>query len=274
MKKLLALILCVMMFVAIIPTSAFAVDINAGTVPTASGKILPTWNSKKVAEDAVDAASDNIQALYQTLAADQGVFATVSAIDGVVTGIAKEIWKDADSFTHRGVVLSASAAEDATKALLRDVIGDEIMNYMNDHYRSYASVNAAGQTKIDPAKYMEAFATAASKAVSSDKAVANIQALVLSLAAARSYKDFLDDLGDLRDDITVWNDGKGAEVWQNYFGTLANGFADGQNVIPFLEGGDLYMDPYALFEPHNTTGGSNLDTSDYVSYFDAIIAHS
>ena len=64
---------------------------------------------------------------------------------------------------------------------------------------------------------MNAFATAASTAVSSDKAIANIQAVVLAFAAAQQYKDFRDDTDDLAKEIGQWNDGDGLNVWLQYF---------------------------------------------------------
>jgi len=263
MKKLLALILCVMLFVSIVPTAAFAVDIPTSWVPTTSGKYVPAWASKNAAQDAVDAATDTITALYQTLAADQGVFAVVSAIDGVVKGISDDLWKDVDTFG----VLTGDAANDLTKLYLRTVIGDEIMNYMNSHYASFAThttrVEADGTvsvvTRVDPEKYMNTFATAASKAIGSEKAIKNIQALVLGLAAMKQYDDFLDDLDDLRDDITLWNDGKGASVWATYFDD--NGSLTGQWVLPVIDGGDAYMDPFALIEPHRVDNNGNNVTS-------------
>ena len=255
MKKLLALVLCVMMFVAVIPTAAFAVTIPTSTTfPTTSGSYVPKWAPKDVAKDAVDDATDNIMAMYQTLAADKGVFATVSAIDGVVTGIAKEIWKDSDGLFD----LDASAAEKATKNLFRDVIGNEIMNYMDKHWQAFASANDDGTFDINPLKYMEVFATAASKAVSSDKAVANIQAIVTTLASMQAYEDFRDDLDDLASDITLWNDNDGIAVWQMYFG-------QDPTVDPW--------DPYALFEP--TAGGApvfDMGDSVYVPFW--IYSHS
>jgi len=259
MKKLLALILCVMLFVSVIPTTAFAATIPTSMVPTTSGKYVPVWASKNAAQDAVDAATDTITALYQTLAADKGVFAVVSAIDGVVTGISDDLWKDVDTFG----ALTGSAANDLTKFYLRTVIGDEIMNYMNAHFSAYAThtthTAADGTvsvvTRVDPEKYMNTFATAASKAIGSEKAITNIQALVLGLAAMKQYDDFLDDLGDLRDDITLWNDGKGASVWATYFDD--NGSLTGQWVLPVIDGGDAYMDPFALIEPHRVDGNGN-----------------
>jgi hypothetical protein len=285
MKKLLALILCVMMFVAVIPTSAFAVSIPTAYVPTTSGTFYPKWANKTAAQKAVDAATDNIQALYQTLAADKGVFAVVSAIDGVVTGISDQIWKDVDEVklgsalqkklgTNRTV--TGDDMNDLTKFYLRTVIGNEIMNYMNGHAGAYATHsfvkdangNVIGtRTKIDPVKYMDAFATAASKAVSSEKAVKNIQAIVLSLAAGAAYDDFIDDLDDLREEIALWNDGDGAAVWATYFADMnsddwTSDGTDAQNVLPYVDGGDLYMDPFALIEPDR-----HLDTSKYFDVY-------
>jgi len=259
MKKLLALILCVMLFVSVIPTAAFAVSIPTGPVPDTSGKYLPTWVSKYAAQKAVDAASDNIMALYQTLAADQGVYSTVAAIDGIVAGIADQLWDDVDDATIAGIKLTGAQWNDVTRGFMRNIIGSEIMNYMNDHYAKFAKHTAVVDdegnvigtiTKIDPVKYMDAFATAACKAVGSEKAITNIQAIMMALASAQQYKDFLDDLKDLRNDIALDADGDGAAIWAAYFG--------GQNVLPVVEGGDLYMLPYALIEPF-----TGLDISDY-----------
>ncbi len=226
MKKLLALILCVMMFVAIIPTAAFA---DVTVVPAQSGN---GWRmgTKQWAKDAVDDATDAISDMYNALAANKGVFATVSAIDGVVVAMAKDLWADKDGFGD----LDNDAAETHTKNLLRSLIGSEITKYMNDHANAYASLNDDGTVDIDPAKYLKTFATAASKAMTSEKATANIQAVVLSLAAAQAYKDFSDDMDDLLDEIIDWNDGKGTAVWGRYFGQ------------------DIAQDPlgiYAIFEP-------------------------
>jgi hypothetical protein len=278
MKKLLALVLCVMMFVAVIPTAAFAVSLPTGWVPTtaAGSAYYPKWASEYSAKKAVEAATDNIQALYQTLAADQGVFATVNAIDGVVTGISKEIWKDSDGFTIKdkdgnSVSFSADASEKLTNAFLRTIIGDEIMNYMDDHWSSFATHNkikdADGNvireyTKIDPVKYMNAFATAASKAVSSDKAIANIQAVVLAFAAHQQYKDFRDDADDLAKEIGQWKDGDGLNVWFQYFD-------QDPSVDPWT--------PYALFEGawEDLEAGDGsyypgIDTSKYSGVYDGI----
>jgi hypothetical protein len=207
---------------------------------------------------------------------DQGVFATVSAIDGVVTGISKEIWKDSDGFTIKdkngnSVSFSADASEKLTNAFLRTIIGDEIMNYMDDHWSSFATHNtikdADGNvireyTKIDPVKYMNAFATAASKAVSSDKAIANIQAVVLAFAAHQQYKDFRDDADDLAKEIGQWKDGDGLNVWFQYFD-------QDPSVDPWT--------PYALFEGawEDLEAGDGsyypgIDTSKYSGVYDGI----
>jgi len=282
MKKLLALILCVMMFVAVIPTAAFAVTIPSMAVPTTSGKYVPGWRSQLAAEKAIDAASDNIEALYLTLAADKGVFAVVSAIDGVVTGISDEIWGDVDEVSIGTALqkklgtdpkVTGEFMNDVTKFYLRTVIGNEIMNYMNNHWGAYATHAAVRDittgevvgtaTKIDPAKYMKTFADAACKAVGSDKAIANIQGVILSLAAGKAYDDFLDNLDDLRDEVTAWNDGDGAAIWATYFDD--NGSLTGQWVQPWIDGGDLWMDPFALIEPARAFDG--VDTSKYIDVY-------
>jgi hypothetical protein len=218
MKKLLALILCVMMFVAVIPTSAFAASKVVGsgstvasftTVPDKVDKFDSVYNAKK----AVEAASDAIQAMYGGVAADQGVFATVKAIDSVVVDLSKQIFDGVDKLDVLGTTYTNKTLTDNTKAYLRTHIGGEIIDYMKDHIGTYAELkeikdangNVIGKyTVYDPVKYMNAFATAASKAMSGEKGAKNIEAIVYSMAAAKVQKDSLDAMKDLYDEIHAW----------------------------------------------------------------------
>jgi uncharacterized protein YdbL (DUF1318 family) len=211
MKKLLALILCVMMFVAVIPTSAFAAGkidapMNLRDTSTAS-KFVGT----QAAKDAIKDSSDAINAMYGALAADQGVFTTVKAIDGVVTDLAKDLFKDVDKLelSLMGIGasdISKSKAEDKTKAFLRASIGAEITKYMNEHLGSFVKYDSTGTVidGVDPVKYWNTFATAASKAVSGEKAQKNIEALVYTTSLAKAFKEINDKQKDLYDEVASW----------------------------------------------------------------------
>ena len=218
MKKLLALILCVMMFVSIIPTAAFADYAKvATTADSGTGYI-----SKTEAKDATDAAKDAIETMLKGIAADQGVYGTVTAIDSVVVSLSKALFADIDSLTFKAGLLdneehadvSASDLEDATKAFLRNAIGDSIASYMNKRYTVWSDSDGV----VDPEKYMETFAKAASDALNSTKAQRNIEALVYTVALAKFMNDIDDQRSDLADDIRDWEDG--TAIWTKY------GFAD------------------------------------------------
>jgi hypothetical protein len=239
MKKLLALILCVMMFVAVIPTSAFAAPLL--NEPDYDSTTSPRWVDLKAAKDAVSHASDALKAMYGGLAADQGVFGTVKAIDGVVVNLAKGLFEgvdDVDLTKFGGTKVSHDAAVNKTKHLVRQYVGDEIMNYMNNHIGAFTKYDADGKVEgIDPVKYMNTFATAASKAMSSEKAVKNIEALVYTMAVAKTYKDTEDKLKDLRDEIADWEDGE--VILEEYnFNANALPFAP----YAFLDAQDINID--------------------------------
>jgi len=193
MKKLLALILCVMMFVAVIPTAAFA-----DTVYTANSG----WASKSASKDAIDSAKDNIEAAYGALVADKTVYGTVQAIDGIITSMAKGFFADLeDGATLFDVDFTQDNLIDGTKGFLRSVIGEEICKEMDKKFVKWFDTDTK---KIDPLKYMEVFASAASKAFTSDKAQKAIEDLAYELAWAQVIKSVTDDLDDMYDDVDDW----------------------------------------------------------------------
>jgi len=133
MKKLLALVLCVMMFVSVLSTNAFA---DKATIPAHpdldTGTLVPTpraaANNKAVAN-----AKANIEYMYGALAANNAVFGTIQSMDSVISGIAKELFSGVDYFRH----IPGGKLESNTKTVLRDYIGSAIVDYMNDHRGDY-----------------------------------------------------------------------------------------------------------------------------------------
>jgi hypothetical protein len=165
MKKLLALVLCVMMFVAVIPTAAFAattVTPVAADLPVAG---TSEWPGTAVSKKAISNAKDNIERVYGTLAADTAVFGTIKSVDSVITDIAKNLFKDVDSWTYpvttysmvhgtpvtttNDVTIYNSTLVDNTKTLLRDVIGSSITTYMNKHIGDFATASSYLATDED-----------------------------------------------------------------------------------------------------------------------------
>ncbi len=306
MKKLLAMILCVMMFVSVLSNVAFAEQNQPFPTSDATAK----WSSLASANKAVSNSKKNIEYMYGALAADNAVFGTIKAMDGVVVDLAKGLFADlTDGYSINvpggKVYFSQDLLEKNTKAYLRNIIGGEIANYMNDHLGSYAEIKThleigadnklrgtsfydAWNSRIftsdngtiyaqnvdgdwfeytgtktaaeldegydtnwvaiadptvvkdvhyDPVKYANNFATAVTKAMSSEKGAANLSAVMYRLMQAKVASDLNDKLDDLATDIANWEDG--TLILDQY------GFAD------FDNRGGISLDPYALIDPYN-----------------------
>jgi hypothetical protein len=226
MKKLLALILCVMMFVSVIPTSAFALT----GIIVADQTIEPTtnakeWAGKMAATKAVEKMNDAVKAMYGAIAANQGVFTTVKAIDDTVKELSENLFKDIDTLTLKDKdgnnvvsVTTNKGLVDTTKEFLKEHIGGEITKYMNDHKTIFSETKDDGSVVIDPVKYMNTFATAASKAMSSEKAVKNIEAVAYLGAYAKAQKEAKDKMEDLYNDYQAWGGKYSDYGWANITG--------------------------------------------------------
>jgi hypothetical protein len=262
MKKLLALILCVMMFVAVIPTSAFALTgiKYDGTFDntTVTGWTSKEWAGKMAATKAVEDISTAVKNMYGSIAANQGVFNTVVAIDDTIKSMADNMFKDIDELVFAGYTFSNNKdITDATKTFLKQHIGSEITKYLDEHKASFTDKKTLkdGTTKvdvIDPVKYMNAFATAASKAMTSEKAVKNIEALAYTGAYATAYKEAKDKMDDLYNDYQSW-DGKFSDYgWDNI--TSAR---DWEPYV-FMDSMDPFYDSYGVA---GGTDNSNIYTT-------------
>jgi hypothetical protein len=138
MKKLLALVLCVMMFVSVLSTNAFADKALWPAHQDADTGSLVDTPRAAANNDAVKKAKENIDYMYGALAANNAVFGTIQSMDSVISNLAKEMFKDVDSFTTAaGLVLPGSKLESNTKTVLRDYIGSAIIDYLDDHRGTY-----------------------------------------------------------------------------------------------------------------------------------------
>jgi hypothetical protein len=137
MKKLLALILCVMMFVSVLSTNAFADQPTISAHPDRdTGTLAPIPNAA-ANNKAIKNAKANIEYMYGALAADNAVFGTIQSVDSVISNLAKEMFKDVDW----AFGLPGSKLESNTKTVLRDYIGSAIVNYLEDHSNKFESVS-------------------------------------------------------------------------------------------------------------------------------------
>jgi len=151
MKKLLALILCVMMFVAIIPTAAFAAPpatTYVGPLHDASvtNKPIHSEMTYKAASDAISHAKANIDYMYGTLAANNAVFGTVKGMDDVVNGLVTDMF-DGTSGYIKGVPVGT--IKDNVKLYMKDIIGGSVIEYLNENWTDFATASTSRKAAAD-----------------------------------------------------------------------------------------------------------------------------
>jgi hypothetical protein len=139
MKKLLALILCVMMFVSVMSTSAFAAKPTVPAHPDLDTGFLVDKANVAANEKAIKNAKANIEYMYGALAADNAVFGTIQSIDSVISSLAKEMFKDVDTLFG----LTGGTLESNTKTVLRDYIGSQIIHYLDDHSSNFETASTS-----------------------------------------------------------------------------------------------------------------------------------
>jgi hypothetical protein len=194
MKKLLALVLCVMMFVSVLSTSAFA-----AYDPTDQR----VWKGADQSKDIVDALRKNIENMYGSIAVDNAAVSTMKSINTLVNDMVDEMMKGYTP-TGAGTGLSSSTLSDAIKLGLRQTIGGSISNYLDEHSYQYIDFDSHGNAVFNPIKYASVFSKAASEAVSSKKAVAGIQAFMTYVLQRATYESVAQQLGLLMSDLPSW----------------------------------------------------------------------
>jgi hypothetical protein len=195
MKKLLALILCVMMFVSVISTSAFANYDHTDQ---------RTWKGESQNKKIVEALRTNLNNIYGSYAVDTAVFKSVKTIDDMLKDMVDKMLEDYAPNIN-GTTTSSSAINDAILAGLRSTVGGEITDYLDKHQADFYVTDSLGHRVFNPAGYAGAFATAASKALTSGKAIAGIQAYMIYAANRAAFNNFSQQAADLRNEIIAWN---------------------------------------------------------------------
>jgi hypothetical protein len=194
MKKLLALILCVMMFVAIIPTAAFA------AYDTTDQR---TWAGESQNKKIVEALRTNLEGMYGSYAVDTSVYKTVKGIDDMMKDMVDAMLEGYAPNIH-GTMTSSTALNDAILAGLRSTIGGEITDYIDKHRSDYYVTDSLGHLVFNPAKYAGVFSTAASKALTSGKAAAGLQAFMIYAADRAAFNTLSQQAADLRAEMISW----------------------------------------------------------------------
>ena len=197
MKKLLALILCVMMFVAVIPTSAFAAANTTIDLPndgTTQG--VTTYNleaTKAVATHLADAISDvrdQIKFSYESLVGDKAVYTSIQACDTFIKDLV-DAW--ADGFKTASVVADRNTSKDN----IRNYVGSVIRTGIDAHPEKW--IDSKGNSHPD--KYAAYVAELISDALTDDKFIGALQKAYASRALVNFAADVDKDLKDEWEDF-------------------------------------------------------------------------
>ena len=216
MKKLLALILCVMMFISVIPTMAFAEEPEpAGEAEEAAGypwidnPLMALAQYKKEIENMVKNTKGNIQDAFAELAANRVVYSTAKGMDDTIVGLVDAITKDLigkkipvmkndGSAVDDPEYLFLKADADNVKDLIRLVIDEKVTKSMADNeFKFVNEYNDDGSIKsIDPIKYAQAFGKAVSDALTNKDFQKGYEAVATYFALASLIKDVNKQLKD------------------------------------------------------------------------------
>jgi len=202
MKKLLALILCVMMFVAVIPTSAFAEGTTGGVATTYTPDLTPKFIDKAAMNSLIKDLNKDIKALYTATVANETVFGSAKSIYDLTDNLAKELLKDTEKvkFPDGKTLYNEDLVSNLRKGL-NHIIGDEIRNYMNDRVAAYTN----GSGRVQPDKYLNTYVKALNSALGSEKAQKNIEGLMLAIATMSAQQKANDAADDLYKEIRDWD---------------------------------------------------------------------
>ena len=211
MKKLLALILCVMMFVAVIPTSAFAAanlsENVYGTIEkdaTTTGKLLKERIYLDHISDMLDDAHDNIEAAYKVLMGNQVVYGAAKGMDDTIVGLVDALAKGLlgedvvvyNAAGNRFVINfnedDATAVKNSVRKYVDKAVAAEILKNNSKRY---------DDGDLDPMKNAQVIANAISKVLTDKDFIAGYQAVATFFATNKLISDVNDDLEDLYDDF-------------------------------------------------------------------------
>ena len=233
MKKLLALILCVMMFVSVIPTMAFATSgatydtsvVATKTDVTLKKDLEAASAYKKQIEKMIENTKKNVATAYGVLAMNQVVYSSAKSMDDVIVGLVNQIADQLSGKTVGGVKYDAATLKDfkdAHKASVRSVIQDIVVKELQDNEYKYKDKDG----KIDPVKYGQAIADAVNTALNNKDFQAGYQAVATYYALTNVADSINDELKKQRDTFKDSIDTSFDEDFTKYYGALVNDYVD------------------------------------------------
>ena len=220
MKKLLALILCVMLFVSIIPTAAFAADATARASGEADKPFLKASEYKKEIANMIKNTKASIETAYGVLVGDQVVYATAKGMDDVLVGLVDGIAAD---LIANGKMSKDVA--DTAKETLRAVIDTMVATEMAKNAYKYTD-----GTKIDPVKYAQVFSKAVADTLTNKDFQKGYEDVATYFALSALVKNVNDQL---KKEQEAFAESVNAsfdknfekyypELWENYVDTLTD----------------------------------------------------
>ena len=214
MKKLLAMILCVMMFVALIPTAAFA-----GGLPV-DDPLLTVKQYQKHIENMIKNTKTNVENSYKVLVGDQIVYTSAKAMDDSVVSLVDAI---ADPLIEKGKANKVWA--DACKDAIRFYLDETVSEKLAEKLLEGKALDKDG--KFDNLKYAELVAKCMNDALTDKKFIAGYQAVATNFALRSLVSDMSDAIKDQYDefrDTTV--DGSFEKKFAEKYTNLVDDYID------------------------------------------------
>lgn len=211
MKKLLAMILCVMMFVALIPTAAFA-----GGLPV-DDPLLTVKQYQKHIENMIKNTKTNVENSYKALVGDQVVYSSAKAMDDAVVELVNAI---ADPVIAKGDATKAWAdlCKDAIRAYLDEAVAEKI----EDNY--YKALDSDGDR--DSLKYAQLIANSINDVLTDKQFIAGYQAVATNFALRALVSDMRDSIKDQYDDFRNGIDASFQTKFAAKYTTLVDEYID------------------------------------------------
>lgn len=244
MKKLLALVLCVMMFVSVIPTSAFAVW------PVVDDPLDSANTYAKEIKNMVKHTRENIEKAYEVLTMDQVVYNTAKGMDDAIVNLVDGIAKPLIS---KGKMTKdyADLVKDAVRGLIDGMVAEKMTK---DAYKYMDG------DKVLPLKYAQVFADSVAKALTDKDFQKGYEAVATYFALRQIISDVNDELDKKYEEFENSVDAKFDAKFADRYPELAADFIDSYseilaaNVAEILENGEdaeliLATDPWAVELP-------------------------
>jgi len=223
MKKLLALILCVMMFVSVIPTMAFAGEAEPTTntqTPAAAAVAYPWIDNplmaaaqyKKEIENMMKNTKEDIENAYAEFASNKSVYSTAKGMDDTIVGLVDAI--TADLIGKKIAVYNADGTLDKTdltkvqyqfkkddadniKTQIRKLVDGKVADKMEENEYKFVTKYKDGKpSEINPIKYAQTFADSVSAVLTDKDFQKGYEAVATYFALSSLVKNVNDTLKD------------------------------------------------------------------------------